>query len=71
MLFFEPGDEAIQRIGDGHVDLNQRRVDADIGVAPVGFVRGFGSAGFAFRDRDFGIIIGDRERRTGQRTKHR
>ena len=34
MFFFETGDEAIQRIGDRHVDLNQRGVDANAG-API------------------------------------
>ena len=42
VFFFQAGDEAVQRIGDGDVDQNEVRVDADAGRASARLIGLFG-----------------------------
>ena len=43
VLLFQPGDEAVHGVGDGHRNQHQRAVHADVGLgSDLGFGRGLG-----------------------------
>ena len=53
VLFFQAGYEAVERVGDGHIDQNDGCVDANVGSRTFRFrSRGLGSR----IDRDLGAI---------------